>query len=46
VVGYARGQPMITSGIMREVAEDTIAWDREAPVTPTEPTGRDRPEAR
>jgi len=46
LVGYVRGQPMITSGIMREVAEDTIAWDREAPTAPTGPTGRDRSGAR
>ena len=31
LVGYARGQHTITSGIMREVARDTVAWDRDAP---------------
>jgi len=31
LVGYARGQHMITSSLMREVAQDTIAWDAQAP---------------
>ena len=46
LVGYARGQYMITSSIIREVAQDTIAWDAEAPSTPTERTARDRPDGR
>jgi general secretion pathway protein A len=36
LVGYARGKHTITSGMMREVAQDTISWDPEAPETPTE----------
>jgi general secretion pathway protein A len=46
LVGYARGQHMITSTIMREVAEDTVAWDREAPTPPPEPTPPARPPGR
>ncbi|MFO8012488.1 MAG: AAA family ATPase [Phycisphaerae bacterium] len=46
LVGYARGQPTITSGIMREVADDTIAWDREAPQPPGDEPAPERPDTR
>jgi len=45
LVGYARGQHLMTSSIIREVAEDTIAWDRQAPASPGNETDRRGPDA-
>jgi general secretion pathway protein A len=46
LVGYARGQSTISSRIMGEVADDTLAWDREAPEGPADTTARERPATR